>query len=403
MSYPRYRSRTISKEMGITYNTSHTDPSHSSSSGSYPNYVTSEQSEEMWDVVTSRYPYRIRRGEIIINPMRKREIEANLVANQGFSRTGVGTCILSHDTMSYMLGKSNADMFPALTPVYTIGEDRERILNLAATQAWGAVSEAEFETLVFLGELRETLHMLKHPLGRVDAKIRKHEDKASQVGVSVGKYMRDQWLSIRYGWRPLLSELSNAVDAVEALRKKKPPRLTARGYAETTEVVDNPPKSVTAGSYTCSYDTRMTIDYSVRAGIIYEIDYRNPFGLTIMSVPSTVWELVPYSFVADWFVNIGDYIKAITPVPGVNVLGSYYTSKEVWNSSAEMQVTAYPGETILNPGLARATAKVVETNRTVGLPRPSLNFKLSFNDFDLKTAQLIDAAALISQKLRDLK
>lgn len=400
MSYTRHRSRVIDQEFGMSYQTSHSNPAHASSSGSFPDYPVMGKSEEMWDVVTSRFPYRIRRGEIIINPMRKREVDYSIVASEGMSRSDISGCTLSHDTMAYMIGKSNADMYPALTPVYKIGADKDRVINLAATQAWGAVSEAEFETLVFLGELRETLHMLKHPLGKVDAKMRSYEDKATRVGLSVGKYIRDQWLSIRYGWRPLLSELSNAVEAVDSLRKKKPPRITARGYAETTELVDNPPQSIWAGSYNCSYDTAMTIDYSVRAGIIYEIDYRNPFGLTIMSVPSTVWELVPYSFVADWFVNIGDYIKAITPVPGVNVLGSYYTSKEIWKSTVEMQVTAYPGKTIYNPGLARATAEVVETNRVVGLPKPSLSFKLSFDDFDLKTAQIIDAVALISQRLK---
>jgi hypothetical protein len=297
-----------------------------------------------------------------------------------------------------MLGNSAADMYPAKTPVFSLS-GKDRVIAQASTQAHSNVASAEFETLIFLGELRQTLQLLRSPLGKIDDLLKKTQKKARRKGVSLARYLRDQWLSARYGWGPLLRDVDNVVKAVQSLQNRERIRHTARGHADLKDSVSHD-KDLAAGSYTCAYQTFLEIEYSVRAGIIYEMDHRNTFGLSLSAVPSTAWELIPYSFVLDWFVNVGDYIQAIVPKPGVSILGSWHTHKEVWTSQATLSVKSYGSETIIDPGNAVGIATASTVTRVPGLPSPKLTPRFGVNDVDLGTVRIIDAIALITQRLK---
>jgi hypothetical protein len=46
------------------------------------------------------------------------------------------------------------------------------------------------------------------------------------------------------------------------------------------------------------------------------VDYRNSIDLRVLQfggydILGTAWELIPYSFVVDWFINIGDSLQAL--------------------------------------------------------------------------------------------
>jgi hypothetical protein len=67
-------------------------------------------------------------------------------------------------------------------------------------------------------------------------------------------------------------------------------------------------------------------------GIIYEVKIMDAFdnlakvaGSRLRDIPATLWEVVPYSFVVDWFFNVGDWIQAFTPAPGITPLRNWAT------------------------------------------------------------------------------
>ena len=45
-------------------------------------------------------------------------------------------------------------------------------------------------------------------------------------------------------------------------------------------------------------------------------------GLSFGNMPSMIWELIPYSFVVDWVVNVGDWLKASRPRLDLEIMGS---------------------------------------------------------------------------------
>jgi hypothetical protein len=54
-------------------------------------------------------------------------------------------------------------------------------------------------------------------------------------------------------------------------------------------------------------------------------------------LPTTAWELVPYSFVADWFINIGDVIQSVRPT-GALASKSCLSTKTTLRYSEEVRL-----------------------------------------------------------------
>jgi hypothetical protein len=65
-------------------------------------------------------------------------------------------------------------------------------------------------------------------------------------------------------------------------------------------------------------------------------------GLRVQDFPATLWELMPWSFVADWFVNVGSWLRVVSPIPGLNILGS-------WSTIIDERTTTYSGNVYIPP------------------------------------------------------
>lgn len=114
----------------------------------------------------------------------------------------------------------------------------------------------------------------------------------------------------------------------------------------------------------------------------------------------TVWDLTPYSFILDWFINMGDIISAHAPVPGVKALASWVTTVDttVYSSTVDnFSIAIYHGgyhliDTGTTVGTGYGITKIVEeTNR---LPNPENPVFPSW-DLRLDPAKLLDLALIV--------
>lgn len=70
-------------------------------------------------------------------------------------------------------------------------------------------------------------------------------------------------------------------------------------------------------------------------------DVQSSLGLDLSGVLGAAWERIPYSFVLDWFVDMGSWLKAIVPVSGVTTLGnSVSTSHIIENVNTVTQMSS---------------------------------------------------------------
>lgn len=150
-------------------------------------------------------------------------------------------------------------------------------------------------------------------------------NRVSQWTRDVAHNASSYWLQYWFGWSPLASEVFNTVEI-----------LTSSKFAENLWI-KNVGKSGYAGSHRDRYFTgddylrTCDVDYKVRVRVGAELRIVNPnvknltdLGLT--NPVSWLWELVPFSFVVDWFTNVGQVIDSYTDLWGSDIRRAYYTT-----------------------------------------------------------------------------
>lgn len=220
-------------------------------------------------------------------------------------------------------------------------------------------------------------------------------------------YVTNKWLELQYGWRPALSSIYEVADTIRKARVAGPVLIKVRsghlknlngdqGYGST---LDHRVIKQVIGSYRCERGA-----YYVSPGL----QFTDFFSLNPLSV---AWELVPYSFVVDWFVNIGQCLENWETYAryrsGYRNGYLTYTTKED-RIGHEFGVTTTPPEFWPNGQIKDATGtrdvfdligrcvyKYKERNIVSSLPLPyGPQVKL-----DLGSNQILSAAALMRQRL----
>lgn len=211
-------------------------------------------------------------------------------------------------------------------------------------------------------------------------------------------------LEYRYGWTPLVHDI---VDSLKALNEAAL-RASLRQFdftrvfeVKTNQRESNVVLSVTkdGGTFGCTQNFKHTVE--VKAYAKYHVV--EPSGLTnrlndfgIYDIPRAVWDLATLSFVADWFIPIGDWLGALSPKVGVEVIDGGVTlvaTKAVTRTLVSYTPTSSGvGQWPVSPfpiGSVDSFTTVGKV-RTLGLPVPLLpphEVKLNFK-------RLADAVAL---------
>jgi hypothetical protein len=203
---------------------------------------------------------------------------------------------------------------------------------------------------VFLGELGEARRMIGHPAMKLRSlisdyllAIRRRTPDYKIITRSGGlrdyvagghlnwrevrklsKVIADTWLEYSFGWRPLVHDIEDAVKAYKSLTdRKKVTRIKRQDKEETeTRPYDHTPAggSNFAWKQTWINRNQVMVIYNVGVSMSVSADAtgftrgREAFGLTIEQFVPTLWELMPWSFLLDYFANIGDILQALATV-----------------------------------------------------------------------------------------
>jgi hypothetical protein len=117
--------------------------------------------------------------------------------------------------------------------------------------------------------------------------------------------LKDEWLSGRYGWRTFFYDLVQIEETITKWNEQQRTRHSSRcgnTYTNTYTSVTTSEKA----HYTLSHTTVDTVETSLRGSVTADIEVPK---LQINPI-ATAWELIPLSFVVDWFVSVGKAIAA---------------------------------------------------------------------------------------------
>lgn len=202
-----------------------------------------------------------------------------------------------------------------------------------------------------------------------------------------------RWLELQYGWLPALSDTYEAAKAYEVITSKPRTSTVRAGISAQVNWEGHLAGSFATARRTCKY----------RISYIYEMTEQLTTARTLgLTDPlSVAWEVIPYSFVVDWFIPIGTYLEALNVVPFLT--GRCMTTKSwVWDGEAAVNRAPLPGTfggqyciSAVSDGPDICRSVVVVREVTSGLPG-GVAFP-SFNQ-GLRDKRIFNAIALAAQR-----
>lgn len=132
------------------------------------------------------------------------------------------------------------------------------------------------------------------------------------------------WLELQYGWKPLLQDVEGAAKSLAYLNAGTLMVQTVRSTKSktTTESGNLTVVGYPAGSWTCITKTEIRFGMRFKVGepldaFLAQIGFNNPISLA--------WEIIPYSFVVDWFLPIGEYLTGLKHWEGMHFVDGWET------------------------------------------------------------------------------
>lgn len=271
-----------------------------------------------------------------------------------------------------------------------------------------ANKHSSFKAQVFAGESREARRMIwtraQAILGSINPFQKRLKKRASRKRTAKDrlKLASDSWLELQYGWKPLISDIESAHETLN-----NPPLQYAKIHAteshSSTSMNGVEAQSGYLGMY--AIRSREVEKYSVK--LVGEVRCREEptgskladWGLTTREFLPTLWELLPWSFLVDYFTNVGTIINAVG-YAGVNMTWCCRVQKwersEIYSTHSFRHPFSYQAErtSISVPSYFEAKAKRV-LRTAYDPPIPSLHFKVPSG------VQALNMAALaVSTRLR---
>jgi len=172
-------------------------------------------------------------------------------------------------------------------------------------------------------KLRPDLTELSVPNFLLDLKQLSGLFKLWRTAKSIGHNLAQGNLTLQYGWRPTISDAKRAVHAVLDLQQKLKAWNDRLGKLSRRQATVHTDTQSASGSFVYTYYTvkyHAVVQQKATAHLLYrplpiqemsnlERNLRGMLdSLGFQIDAGIIWDAIPFSFVIDWFLNIGDYV-----------------------------------------------------------------------------------------------
>lgn len=220
------------------------------------------------------------------------------------------------------VGPSNASSGLGGPDASFSSNDQLKLLNKLAEKVKGH----DFNLAVNLAQGNQVVSMVVDTLTKFSKSVRalKHGDFATaarQLGARPRTSrlkttdVSGRWLELQYGWLPLIGdsyEAAKAYAAITAGPRSKLYKASIMAVAKEQKV-NNGPLSY---SYKNKVRRQIIFDQYEKMSAKRQLGLEDPY--------SVIWEVIPYSFVVDWFCPIGSYLDAMNAIPAL--IGKFCTT-----------------------------------------------------------------------------
>lgn len=209
--------------------------------------------------------------------------------------------------------------------------------NLAQDLAqFGQTTRLIANTAVRIGG---SVRALKH--GKFDAAIgylwhgQNFRSRQARKHLSIYKSTAQNWLELQYGWKPLLNDIAGSIRSLKAFvandRTVKLVRGSNRNRSKSTFNITKSGAIVGRGEVSTTSVTRFVLRYKVDSRLksfAAQTGFTNSLNLG--------WEIIPFSFVVDWFYPIGPFLEMLSSFDGLAFQDGAKTQWTKQRTSAEV-------------------------------------------------------------------
>lgn len=271
-------------------------------------------------------------------------------------------------------------------------------------------SQTTFQGGVFLAELREAVRMIKHPamtlrkgiddyLKTVKKQLRKNRNPKVRRNIP-----SNTWLEYQFGWAPLMNDIRDGNTALEHLKRVHPlmtKKVVGFGVDETVTFTNRSFSSGLVWSWQDKDVSTCKVFYSgavkIEASGSLTMEARL-LGIGLSDFVPTVWELIPYSFLIDYFTNIGDVLSS----------WAFPTASVAWNQRTIVRIRSREAVGVNSttegfykrlafiPGSKKATWRLFERAPLPDVPVLPLTFKVP----GTTSLKWLNIAALVNPRIK---
>ncbi len=217
--------------------------------------------------------------------------------------------------------------------------NREKIVNKLLSN----LSQNKVNIAQFIAEREQTANLVASTARRI-AQAVTNLRRGNLVGVSnalfgsTGRGIRraaggipEQWLALQYGWKPLLQDVYGSCEELAALTTGVQPEIITVNASARTEIPNFEYVSGGDGGWLPPVKWKSSSgSVSGKGSIVSTVtaDFVSGASRTGLINPLTLgWELLPYSFVVDWFLPVGDFLQRCNASDGLTFLRGWIAQK----------------------------------------------------------------------------
>lgn len=271
-------------------------------------------------------------------------------------------------------------------------------MDVAFNKLRSRVANSDFNLAVTIAEANKTVNFVFERAKTFSKALRqfrrgRFKDSMNTLELTSLTGSAKNWLSYKFGWTPLLMDAKNSA---EAFARYNYNHSRAMRYSARFGIELKVPMNLTNNSsYNAQQRTVVSRQHDCLCWVI--VKNNNPqlraLAESGLSNPGTVlWEVTPFSWVADYFLNIGDYLQASSAFDGLTILDSGRWWRTI-DSGIMYQGVASGNRT----NERSSTYRRLRYARTPGMWQTSLLRHLHYqaSNISLKTSQIANVAALI--------
>lgn len=298
-------------------------------------------------------------------------------------------------------------MNSGVLPSYAINYDdsnmpsNSQVYNDCVKKLYDKIRNADMNLAIDWAERDQTKKMLHNAWKSAEKvipwaqKARSHAKKGMTVD-EAHHAIGNAWLGYTYGWRPLLQTIYGLCTFVRSTKQE----ITVKQRSQRKGILDK----AGGGGVNPPWKFRTICSQRYEIGITYQIAEPNLFDLTRLTTLNPLaiaWEVLPYSFVIDWFLDVGGYLQAWEQslFRGLTFVRGYKT-----NTTQSVTVGSYRGfytPVGFNRGPFWVDAEWTRIQRDLSRSKLLDPPKVNLPSFDVKLGwqRMTSAAALLQQIL----